>query len=331
MSLQTVPREPVDRRRVGVFLLVAYGVAWATAAVIYATGGLRDSPELLPGLGITLATVLLPTTYMFAPAVGTVLTRLFTGEGWSNLGIRPRLRDSLGVYVAAWFAPALLTLVGAAVYFAIFSASFDPELAAFSEAVQQAAGGQDTGLDPWTLVAIQLVAALTIGPLINTVFAFGEEFGWRAYLLPKLLPLGTRQATLVVGLVWGAWHWPLIAMGYNYGFGYTGAPWTGFLAMCWFTLTTGVFLAWVTLRSESVWPAAIGHGAINAVAAIGVLFVAGQPNPLVGPTPLGLVGGVGWTVAAALLLWRSEVFTGSPPVADATGETAGEATTAETR
>lgn len=325
MSLQPTD-SVVETRRVAVFLLVAYGVAWATAAVIYLTGGLRDSPELVPGIGLTLATVLLPTTYMFAPAVGTVVARLLTGEGWSNLGLRPRLRDSLGTYGLAWFAPAVLTLVGAGVYFALFAANFDPELAAFAEAVRQTAG-TDVGFDPWTLVAIQLVSALTIGPLVNTFFALGEEFGWRGYLLPKLLPLGARRATLVVGLVWGAWHWPVIAMGYNYGFGYPGAPWTGFLAMCWFTVTTGVFLAWVTLRSESVWPAAIGHGAINAVAGIGALFVVGQPNPLLGPTPLGVVGGFGWTVAAVWLLWRSELFAGTPPLRDA----AGDATTAEVR
>ncbi|SDL90002.1 CAAX protease self-immunity [Halogranum gelatinilyticum] len=330
MSLPVSPDESVETRRIGVFLAVAYGVAWATGLTIYATGGLVDSPELLPGLGITLATVLLPTAYMFAPAVGTVVTRLATGEGWANLGVRPRFRPSWRTYALAWFVPALLTLVGAAVYFAVFSATFDPELTAFTEAVRAASGGE-LPLDPWTLVAIQLVAAVTIAPLINALFAFGEELGWRGYLLPKLLPLGRRQATLVVGLVWGAWHWPLIAMGYNYGFSYPGAPWTGFLAMCWFTLTTGVFLAWVTLKSESVWPAAIAHGAINAVAAIGALFVAGQPNPLLGPTPLGVVGGVGWTVLAAWLLWRSEVFTASPPLAETAGEVTGDATTAEMR
>lgn len=330
MSLLSPTAESVETRRVGVFLVVAYGVAWATAAVIYATGGLVASPELLPGLGITLATVLLPTAYMFAPAIGTVVTRLVTGEGWTDLGIRPRLRASWRTYVLAWFAPALLTVVGAGVYFAVFSANFDPELTAFAEAVRQAAG-TDIPLGLWTLVAIQLLSAVTIAPLINAIFAFGEEFGWRTYLLPKLLPLGRRQATLVVGLVWGAWHWPLIAMGYNYGFTYPGAPWTGFLAMCWFTLTTGVFLAWVTLRSESVWPAAIAHGAINAVAAVGVLFVAGQPNPLLGPTPLGLVGGVGWTVAAAWLLWKSEVFAGPPPMGDRVDESPRDATTVEAR
>jgi membrane protease YdiL (CAAX protease family) len=37
---------------------------------------------------------------------------------------------------------------------------------------------------------------------------FGEEYGWRGYLLPKLLPLGELRASLLVGVIWGVWHFP---------------------------------------------------------------------------------------------------------------------------
>ncbi|ELZ31167.1 caax amino terminal protease [Halogeometricum pallidum JCM 14848] len=298
--------ESLPTRRVGVFLAVAFGVAWATAAVIYATGGLANSPVVVPGLGLTLASVLLPTAYMFAPAVGNVVARLVTGEGRSNLRVRPHPSESLRVYAAAWFAPALLTFIGAALYFAVFPGQFDPALSAYRTALETAAGG--VPVDPWTLVGIQVVAALTIAPLINAVFAFGEEFGWRAYLLPKLLPLGATRAALVVGVVWGVWHWPIVAMGYNYGFGYVGAPWTGFLAMCVFTVATGVFLAWATLRTDSVWPAAIGHGAINAMAGLGTLFVLGRPHSLLGPAPVGVLAALPWVALAAWLLLRADAF-----------------------
>ena len=133
----------------------------------------------------------------------------------------------------------------------------------------------------------EISSALTIGALINSLFTFGEEFGWRAYLLPKLLPVGRRRATLLVGVVWGVWHWPIIAMGYNYGFEYPGSPWLGLLAMVWFTVLVGTFLAWVTIRGESVWPAVLGHAVINAIGRIGLLFVQGRPNPLLGPAPMG--------------------------------------------
>jgi membrane protease YdiL (CAAX protease family) len=42
----------------------------------------------------------------------------------------------------------------------------------------------------------------------SVLAGFGEEFGWRAYLLPRLLTdrRVARLALLVVGVVWGLWH-----------------------------------------------------------------------------------------------------------------------------
>jgi membrane protease YdiL (CAAX protease family) len=171
-------------------------------------------------------------------------------------------------------------------------------MAAFREQVTSTG----VGMDPWLLAAIQIASALTIAPIINALFALGEEVGWRGYLLPKLAPLGYRRAVVLSGLVWGVWHWPLIAMGYNYGFDYAGFPWTGMLAFLAFTVGAGTFLAALTVREGSVWPASIGHGAINAIASVAVLFVAGQPNTLLGPTPVGVLAALPWLLVAAWLL-----------------------------
>jgi len=290
------PPATLERRRIGVFLLVAFGVSWLTALAIRVTGGLTDSPELAEG--ITLATVLLPTAYMFGPAVGNVAARLVTGEGQDDLRLRPEFEGTMWTYAAAWLAPAGLVVVGAALYFAVFQGQFDPTMTAFRE--QVAAAG--TPMDPRLLAAVQIVAALTIAPIINGLIAFGEEFGWRAYLLPKLWPLGRRRAILLTGVIWGVWHWPILAMGYNYGFDYPGFPWTGMLAFLVFTVGAGTFLAWLTVREGSVWPASIGHGAINAIAGISVLFVVGQPNSLLGPTPVGVLAALPWLVVAVWLL-----------------------------
>ncbi|WP_053948893.1 CPBP family glutamic-type intramembrane protease [Halolamina sediminis] len=288
--------ETLERRRIGVFLAVAFGVSWATGLAIWLTGGFRNSPEITQG--ITLATVLLPSAYMFGPAVGNVAARLATGEGWDRHRLRPEFEGTMWTYAAAWLAPAALTVVGAAFYFAVFPGQFDPTMAAFREQV----ASMGVGMDPWLLVAIQIGSALTIAPIINALFAFGEEFGWRAYLLPKLAPLGYRRAVVVSGVVWGVWHWPLLAMGYNYGFDYPGFPWTGMLAFLAFTVGAGTFLAALTVREGSVWPASIGHGAINAIASVAVLFVAGQPNTLLGPTPVGVLAALPWLLVAAWLL-----------------------------
>jgi len=52
----------------------------------------------------------------------------------------------------------------------------------------------------WTIIAV----------VVYLVPAFGEELGWRGFLLPELLPLGTRKALIIHGAIWGAWHWPLL-------------------------------------------------------------------------------------------------------------------------
>lgn len=56
--------------------------------------------------------------------------------------------------------------------------------------------------------------AVTIVPvmvLVTIVLAFGEEAGWRGYLLPLLQSrLSALSASLVVGVVWFLWHIPLL-------------------------------------------------------------------------------------------------------------------------
>jgi len=286
----------IDRRRVTVFLAFAYGIAWAFALVVYLTGGLVNSPVLIPALNVTLATVLLALGVMWAPAIAHILTRLVTREGWGDVGLRPNLRRGWPYWLAAWFLPGILTLVGMIAFFALFPTFFDPSLGAIMQLLPPGAS-----IDPWVLAVAQLVQAMLIAPLINGFFTFGEEFGWRAYLQPKLMPLGGRTAILLVGLIWGLWHAPIIAMGHNYGFDYPGAPWSGILMFVWIAVLFAALLGWVTVRGGSVWPAVIGHGAINGIAGLGVLFVQGQPNPLLGPLPVGVIGSLGFAVAAAII------------------------------
>src|SRR5512142_2255945 len=108
----------MNTKRILIFLAFSFGIAWLTGLVIYLTGGLANSPQILPG--ISLALVLLATTYMGAPALGHILTRLVTREDWKDVGLRPNLRRGWPFWLAAWVLPGAATLAGAALFFALY-------------------------------------------------------------------------------------------------------------------------------------------------------------------------------------------------------------------
>ncbi|MFO7918568.1 MAG: CPBP family intramembrane glutamic endopeptidase [Anaerolineae bacterium] len=302
----------LDIERIYIYLALSFGLAWAVSLVIYLTGGLQNSPILIPEANVSLALILLAGPVMWAPALAHILTRLLIGEGWQDTRLRLRLRQSWPYLLTAWFLPAVLTIVGAVIFFLLFPRYYDADLTMLQRMLAASPAGVELeSIGLWGVVVLQILQGVLLSP-VNSIATFGEEFGWRAYLQPKLMPLGPRRAMALMGLIWGIWHWPVILMGHNYGLHYPGAPFLGPLAMVWFTFILGTFLGWLTWRARSVWPAVIGHAAINGMANLGTIFVRGEPNPLLGPLPVGLIGGVGFAVVALLLLlipsvWRMDV------------------------
>ncbi len=299
MNTSLNSKTTVDTRRVVVFLGLAFGIAWLTGLIIYLNGGLVNSRQILPG--VPLALVLLAIPYMWAPAIAHILTRLITREGWKDLGLRPHFKSGWPYWLMGWIAPGLMTIGGAAVFFLLFPAYFDPALANLPHSTFNTPAL--SRISPWSVFAIGTVAAILISPIANGLATLGEEFGWRAYLLPKLMPLGWRKTMLLMGVIWGVWHWPVILMGYEYGSKYPGHPWVGPLLFLWVIFALGTFLAWITLRGGSVWPAVIGHGAINGIAGLAALAVKGSPNPLLGPLPVGLIGSCVFAAMALVLFF----------------------------
>ena len=137
--------------------------------------------------------------------------------------------------------------------------------------------------------------SIIVGPTINGLFGFGEEFGWRGYLLPKLMPLGKVRAYILLGVIWGLWHAPLILVGFNY----PGYPVLGIIAMMGFMTAVGIYLNEMTLRHRSSILAGSIHGALNGqgYGIWGILFP--SVNPLLG----GVTGLVGMAVWLAIGLW----------------------------
>jgi uncharacterized protein len=107
------------------------------------------------------------------------------------------------------------------------------------------------------------LAGFVLGSVQAGIFALGEEIGWRGYLQNKMIKeFGFIPGIIYLGLVWGYWHLPIILMGFNFPeYPILG----GFILMPLMTIGFSSIFAWLTLRAESIWPAVLGHGAINAL------------------------------------------------------------------
>lgn len=276
-------------KRIGIFLGITFFLTWTLEFTLMANGGLTSDYAIF-----VLSAV------MLMPAISVVATRLITKEGFKDFGLKPHLKGNVRYYLAAWFGPAFLIILGALFYFLIFPSQFDPTMSQMAEVYV----AQGLSLPEGTLLTIfitQLAMGIFISPILNIITTSGEEIGWRGYLLPKLMEMYSPRVSIVIsGIIWGLWHAPIIAMGHNYGTGYPTAPWGGILAMVVFCLFVGSFFSYLAIKTKSFLPASIAHGSLNGMAAVSVFVTMGNPSPFIGPLPVGIIGGIGFILTGAL-------------------------------
>lgn len=287
----------LELRRIALFLIITFVMTYAwTMCLIWPRVLGRDAATLTAEE--TIVNTALTAVLMFFPALGVLITRLVTREGFKNAMVRLNLKGNVRYYLIGWFGPMVLTILGTVLYFLLFPSEFttatlDAQLAAMP-------------IPPAMFWATQALLMM-VAPLLNLVTCFGEEWGWRGYLLPKVAErMKFLPTVLLTGLVWGIWHAPVIVAGHNYGMQYPGYPWWGIIAMCAFCIVAGTLFSYITLKTRSCWPAVLAHGALNGTASIGVIFLADPMayDRFVGPVPTGIIGAAAYIVVAVWIVWR---------------------------
>jgi uncharacterized protein len=280
-------------RPIAAFLAIAFGLSWLVAMPLWFGEGLAS--PLFPVIAIAM---------MATPAIAAIVV-VFAIERPAQkgeaLGLRPlgKAKRFIGFLALAITIP--IALIALALVVGALLGLYQPDLIGFSgfqqlvDAQLKDAGVASLPIPIGALVALQFVSIL-LGAIINMIPALGEELGWRGWLLPKLMPLGVVPALIVSGIIWGAWHAPLILLGYNY----PGVPgWLGVLAMCGMCIVVGGVFGWVRIASGTVWPAALAHGSFNAAAGMSILFsTAGVTTDV---TQATILGWSGWIVPAVVV------------------------------
>lgn len=192
-----------------------------------------------------------PQVYMFAPTIALILMFFvitrdgYSKKGWSILGLH---RTGKRQWLFSIIVPLLcLSTTYNIIWATPYASPFVPEDAANASV--------------W-MVAIEVIILLVFHTLTSSL---GEELGWRGYLLPQLLTLGWKKAVLLTGLIHAVFHIPIMMAGLYHA---EGTPFIIYSLMITQTIIGGVLFGYVRLKTNSVWPAAILHGAHNVFWAV---------------------------------------------------------------
>lgn len=283
----------MNKRKVLIYALWLYGLSFGFAALFFLSG---------LGSNMILLNLFMPA-YMFFPLIAVFIVQkliykeavarplLLTGRPnwwWPAAAILPLLLVVLTAFVAVLFPGVTLDL-GLENYIGLL----DPATAAAMTDL--------FGMLPfhplWLLAGQAFIGGITI----NALFAFGEEIGWRGFLLREFRTLGFWKASLLIGLMWGPWHAPLTLFA---GHNYPSTPVLGVLMMTVFCMLISPIISFITIKSRSVFPAAFFHGVINGSASLGIMIVAGgNPELLNGLT--GLAGFIVLLVVNVVIFIRT--------------------------
>ena len=269
------------------FSLAVCLFSWAMFAVSHWGFGIgTDTPKGL---------MIFSTVYMFFPLITALVLQAIDKEKFNHTGL-------VNFKVVAWLLPVALVFLCILINGMMPGVSLEYNSEQLinqyhvPEDQQEMVREQMGQMPAYLMILITLVSGLMAGVTVNAIAAFGEEYGWRCYLVEALKDVKFWRAALFIGVVWGVWHFPLILMGHNY----PNEPRWGVLLMVVMCILLGIIELYFVLKTKSVVVAAIMHGTFNAVSGIVVYFTLGGNDFLNGMT--GLAGFIVMAVTI-LCIW----------------------------
>ncbi|MCK9578759.1 CPBP family intramembrane metalloprotease [bacterium] len=256
-------------------LLLVFCLSWGLVGIAKLSG-----MDYLGSNGLFLA-----IAFMFMPALSVfILSKFIWKEKLNQWGIaRPKGR----IFFIAWFWAIVLAFGTIPISLLIPGVTFSSEMEGFisqystlfsAEKISEMKS-QISAIGPF-MPLIFIIQSLIAGITINAIAAFGEEYLWRGFLLKELKKFGWLRSSLIIGFIWGIWHAPLIIQGHNY----PSHPEIGVLMMIIWCILLTPALIYFTVRTKSVFTAAVMHGTLNASAAIPLVWIVGGNDLTVGST-----------------------------------------------
>jgi uncharacterized protein len=261
--------------RTTLFLLLTFTISFSIAG-IYWLLGFSGSDKI----GFTILGVI----YMFLPTLSVIIVKKWVHreEISTDLLISFKLNKW---FLVAWLIMPVITFSSVGVSLLFNDVTYSSEMAGFVKRLEPLMSPEQIeqmklSLDslPVNFLWIILFQGLIAGLTVNAVAGFGEELGWRGFLLSEFKGMKFIKASIIIGFIWGLWHAPLILMGHNY----PQHPQVGVLMMIGLSILLTPLFIYITIKSKSVIAASVMHGTMNAVAGISIMLIEGGNDLTVG-------------------------------------------------
>ena len=251
-----------DRKMTVVRLVIFCVLAFVPFRIIVPAMTAHYGEPIYMSESAAAATYALGIFGMMIPSAAHLLTRLLTKEGFQNCYLGVHFKGNAKWYFASVWVKLLESLVVALLMWKLYAGNLTITEALADESAK---------------AVIAMILLQIAFSLIVFFPAFGEEWGWRGYMMPKLMELmNTPAAILVGGILWGLWHAPLTVAGHNFGVDYAGYPWVGIGQMCLMCIAMNAFLTLLTEKTKSIYPASFAHMVNNNLGPSVLILLAGS-------------------------------------------------------
>lgn len=218
--------------------------------------------------------------YMMAPAIAAIITRLFFydkkfSDAYLTLGQGKHwLQFWLISVILAATSYLFYTLFGAVTWDPSGQAFLDKLADQFSQAGQKMEDTLPKGFTPHNMLTLFVIGNFTIFNILpGLITGMGEELGHRGIMFKLIAEKNLKTALIVGGIVWFLWHLPLgFVMPVKYTF-------TNFeiaanvLVQTIGSICTHTWLAYVLIKTKSIWITALAHITFNNVSTALSFFV----------------------------------------------------------
>lgn len=276
------------KNRTTLFLILTFVISYLLVGIYKLMGG-----DITDKIGFTVLGVII----MFIPSISAFIIKKFI----HHEKLKTDLLISFKInkwFLVAWLIIPVIMFLSLGISLLFSDVTYSPEMLGFIKRYESLLTPaqidqmkNSLATLPINPIWLFLLQGLIAGVTINAIAAFGEELGWRGFLLKEFKEMQFFKVAIIIGFIWGIWHAPLILMGYNY----PQHPQIGVFMMIIFCILLTPFLIYITIKSKSVIAAAILHGTMNGTYSISLMLTDGGNDLTVGLT--GLSGFIALTIA----------------------------------